>query len=233
MIHRRTFLSAAIALSTLFLVTAPLAGQGPGCTERDETPGELGFGTYFDSAIIASVVQREWDDDWGSVVGYLSSDSTSNLGKVTLYSTAPDPAPVQRLAQWMESARTGVAFPDSSSMSFVLADGKDMRPRSVTELKFCAPVVLNRNEIGGELHRQWKELEYRSLKDQTLLTLVWAFVEADGTVGKTEVRESSGIPEWDAIAVDAAQKANFVPALLEGVPYPVWVELPMTKQPGR
>jgi len=108
-----------------------------------------------------------------------------------------------------------------------------MRPRSVTELEQCGPVIYDRRAVTRELSRLWKDLpDYKSLEALELTTTVWAYVLTDGMVGDTEVHQSSGLQEFDQIAVEAAQNMRFVPARIEGVPVAVWVELPMGKPVG-
>ncbi|HTV85377.1 MAG TPA: energy transducer TonB [Dyella sp.] len=54
------------------------------------------------------------------------------------------------------------------------------------------------------------------------------YVSAKGEVGDIRVETSSGYPELDASAVDAAKHWVFMPAAKDGVPQPGWVRTPVS-----
>ncbi|MFO7569931.1 MAG: energy transducer TonB [Smithellaceae bacterium] len=62
------------------------------------------------------------------------------------------------------------------------------------------------------------------------VVLVAAEVLPDGTVGKTKIKKSSGYAILDQTAVKAVKPWRFRPAVKEGRPFAVWVELPINFQ---
>ncbi len=57
---------------------------------------------------------------------------------------------------------------------------------------------------------------------------VWIFVDSDGVVKDTKVKDSSGSDELDAAALAAARDFEFTPAENNGEPVAVWVAVPIT-----
>ncbi|MYA64905.1 MAG: M56 family metallopeptidase [Gemmatimonadetes bacterium] len=86
-----------------------------------------------------------------------------------------------------------------------------------------------------ELANRWqvrKTLEDRypaDLKDAGIggTTVLYLFVNTDGTVSETIVKTSSGHPSLDWAAVQAAKSARFLSASNEGIPVGIWIEMEM------
>jgi len=53
------------------------------------------------------------------------------------------------------------------------------------------------------------------------------YVGAKGEIGEIRVEQSSGYPELDASAVDAARQWNYLPEAKDGVPQPGWIRIPV------
>ena len=58
-------------------------------------------------------------------------------------------------------------------------------------------------------------------------TVVYLFVNTDGTVSEPIVKTSSGHTTLDWVAVEAAKSARFLPASDEGIPVGIWIEMEM------
>ena len=58
-------------------------------------------------------------------------------------------------------------------------------------------------------------------------TVLYLFVNTDGTVSEAVVKTSSGHPSLDWAAVQAAKSARFLPASNEGIPVGIWIEMEM------
>ncbi len=58
--------------------------------------------------------------------------------------------------------------------------------------------------------------------------LVWAFIDANGVVKNTQVKESSGMSRLDDAAEAAVREFEFVPALNYDRRVPVWISIPIT-----
>ena len=86
-----------------------------------------------------------------------------------------------------------------------------------------------------ELANRWqvkKTLEDRypaALRDEGIggTTVLYLFVNTDGTVSEAIVKASSGHPSLDWAAVQAAKSARFLPASNEGIPVGIWIEMEM------
>lgn len=59
-------------------------------------------------------------------------------------------------------------------------------------------------------------------------TRLWAFIDADGTVRRAVVRETSGFSELDRAAIEAMMEFEFEPALHFDKYVPVWIDMPIS-----
>lgn len=57
--------------------------------------------------------------------------------------------------------------------------------------------------------------------------IVWFHVGEDGNVRELQVSKTSGICAFDVAAMNVAAIMRFTPALVDGVPVPIWVEIPV------
>jgi hypothetical protein len=94
----------------------------------------------------------------------------------------------------------------------------------------CRPELLNRSIVRGRLDR--KMAAYMAARGgrgpagDTSYVTIWMFIDTTGKVLRTRFPRSSGYAVVDGIAREAAMAARFAPAILDGQPRPVWVELP-------
>lgn len=88
-----------------------------------------------------------------------------------------------------------------------------------------APELKNRTDVARALERQYPPL----LRDAGIggSVLVWIFIDAEGKVVRTQVKQSSGYDALDAAATRVADIMQFSPALNRDVHVPVWVALPI------
>lgn len=91
-----------------------------------------------------------------------------------------------------------------------------------------APELKNRNAVARALERQYPPL----LRDAGIggSVLVWIFIDEQGDVLRTQVKESSGYEALDEAATRVAQIMEFSPALNRDQHVPVWVALPIQFQ---
>ncbi len=78
--------------------------------------------------------------------------------------------------------------------------------------------------------RQTLEDKYpATLKDEGIggTTVLYLFVNTDGTVSEAILKTSSGHPSLDWAAVQTAKAARFLPATNEGLPVGIWIEMEM------
>lgn len=91
-----------------------------------------------------------------------------------------------------------------------------------------APDLINRNDVGRALEREYPPL----LRDAGIggTARVWFFIDEEGKVQDTRLQESSGHAQLDEAALDVASIMRFTPALNRDKKVPVWVAFPITFQ---
>jgi len=88
------------------------------------------------------------------------------------------------------------------------------------------PRLVNIPEIQAALERNYPSL----LRDAGIggSVLVWFFIDEEGRVLNTDLRESSGYQAMDAAALKIAPMMRFTPAMNRDRKVKVWVSLPIT-----
>lgn len=88
------------------------------------------------------------------------------------------------------------------------------------------PEVKNRREVEQALEREYPAL----LRDAGIggTTLVWFFIDEEGSVQELQIRDSSGHEALDQAALKVAEVIRFTPALNREKRVPVWISLPIT-----
>jgi TonB family protein len=64
-----------------------------------------------------------------------------------------------------------------------------------------------------------------------LKLLVMLHVMKDGTVGEVRMVESSGVSEWDSLALQSIRHWQFTPGRRDGVPADLWIRQPVAVKP--
>ena len=82
------------------------------------------------------------------------------------------------------------------------------------------PTLKNIKELKQFLRRVYPSGYRDTGLDVT--TIMWVYVEPDGTVGACEVLKSSGYGVFDRAAEQLAESMLYTPALREGEPLAVW-----------
>ena len=87
------------------------------------------------------------------------------------------------------------------------------------------PGLANRWQVKEVLERYYPKF----LRDAGIsgTTVVYLFVNTDGSVAEAALKTSAGHPSLDWAAVQAAKSARFLPASNEGVPVGIWIEMEM------
>jgi TonB family protein len=88
------------------------------------------------------------------------------------------------------------------------------------------PRLLNK----GEIERLLVKLYPASLRDVGIggAVVVWAYVDVQGKVLKTFIKDSSGYPNMDAAAAQVVQQMQFKPAINRDQPIAVWISQKVT-----
>ena len=108
---------------------------------------------------------------------------------------------------WIESHGTRFKAPPMENVGEPMAfEVLESEPKQMLQDKY--PATLKDEGIGGT-------------------TVLYLFVNTDGTVSEAVVKTSSGHPSLDWAAVQAAKSARFLPASNEGIPVGIWIEMEM------
>ena len=86
----------------------------------------------------------------------------------------------------------------------------------------CMPVMRNRSHIKLRLE------SYANSINETGSAFVYVFINTQGRVMNAELKTSSGVKVIDQIALAMAYEMQFLPALNDRLPVPVWVSLPVS-----
>lgn len=93
-----------------------------------------------------------------------------------------------------------------------------------------APEVRNRQEVMSALQAAYpSELRSQGVGGTVLMHF---FIDEVGALQNTVLAESSGLAALDDAAEAVARTFQFSPALNQGDPVPVWIQLPITFQPS-
>lgn len=113
----------------------------------------------------------------------------------------------------------GEAPPDAKVTSEDIAAAPAFTPYTV------APELRNRTEISRLLERLYPPL----MRDAGLggTVMMWVFIDAQGSVKKVLVKESSGMVPLDSAAAKVSSAMRFSPAQNRDIKVPVWVALPI------
>jgi TonB family protein len=131
-----------------------------------------------------------------------------------------------------------------SALDLLLVFGKGMQPTlreehglprkvSTEEPGFTPytdrPELQNREDIAAALVRAYP----KALRDHGVsgTALIWVLVDRDGSVLTTKVNKTSGQPEIDEAAMRVAKEMKFKPALNNGDPVAVWIQMPIAMKP--
>jgi len=88
------------------------------------------------------------------------------------------------------------------------------------------PDVKNREEVQRAMEREYPAILREAGIGGTVL--VWFFINDEGHVIRTLVRETSGYAQLDQAALKVAEIIEFTPALNRDKRVPVWISLPVT-----
>ena len=92
------------------------------------------------------------------------------------------------------------------------------------------PSLRNRSEVARGMQRFYPPL----LRDAGVggTVVLWFFINEQGEVVRTQLKQSSGHQQLDEAATRVAELMEFTPAQNRDRTVPVWIELPVTFQPS-
>jgi protein TonB len=114
--------------------------------------------------------------------------------------------------------------PITSSSALPATGNPTQRP---TFIPYDVPPKL---ENPGEIQRLLERGYPSQLRDAGIegTVILWIFVDEQGAVQRTEVKESSGYEVMDEAALSTAEKMKFAPAMNRDKATPVWLAQPIT-----
>jgi TonB family protein len=115
-------------------------------------------------------------------------------------------------------------IPITSSSALPSTGNPTQRP---TFIPYDVPPKL---ENPSEIQRLLERVYPAQLRDAGIegTVILWIFVDGQGVVQKTEVKESSGYEVMDEAALSTAEKMRFSPAMNRDKATPVWLAQPIT-----
>jgi protein TonB len=89
-----------------------------------------------------------------------------------------------------------------------------------------SPTLRNREEAAAALVRNYPAI----LRNAGIggVALLWFFIDEEGRVLRTQLKESSGQEQLDAASIAVASVMQFTPAMNRDKKVPVWVAIPVT-----
>ena len=172
-------------------------------------------------------VRRDRDSTQVVVTASTLPPSTSDalviaLQRVLPATGAPDTAPSQPLARppVADTAEKSLR-PRNAFALHVTASGSTVTQLEGERLLTCAPVILNRDELGTIVGRAAASVPNRGT------VLMWLLVDETGAVTRVQVAQSSGDEVVDALGSTVGYAARFRPADNDGEPTRVWVQIPI------
>lgn len=162
------------------------------------------------------------------MVASLVYDSLGAVDAAQVWSTSLSDSARARL-EGVLTTHARVPTTAGQRVHLFLGDERGPRPRRVRELRGCPPRMLNPERLATRL-----SAESRSLRITQLTRVdVFAFVQPDGRPIEVRVEQSSGNPAADEAARRIIFDAVFMPAMIEGVPIPLWAHFPVTFRVAR
>lgn len=127
----------------------------------------------------------------------------------------------------VQHARVRTDTAGGSFRLLVAAAGEPERVR-IAPVVSCAPVLTSRTKVSAALQSAVRGLMKTYVFTRPVVTVVWAQVGTDGSVTRMRVQTTSGSPQADSAAVAAfTRTARFDPAIIDGSPLEVWVQVPL------
>ena len=213
------------------VLVAGVAMWVPGLTEEAAQPEELApaevynanmaSNFYMSSVLNSYITSKIWKPPAVYSEPAISAGPVANLEVPVfqVWESEPDaPLPVVSLPT------APSPYTDAYEVPPVPSDASVMEtPQYVDHT--TRPVLANRWQVKKTLEDEYPA----ALRDAGIggTTVLYLFVNTDGTVSETIVKTTSGHPSLDWAAVLAAKSAQFLPASNEGIPVGIWIEMEM------
>lgn len=200
------------------LVPDPVADRRSCTIEGD--PGDLT--ALLDSARAAIELPRAGVHDGGVVISF-ATDSTGALTRFNVAQATVGPGAVDAIAAGLRSLiAEGGAPPSRSGRLLVRFAGGELTELRVGPYRGCRPVLTNSEEVESLLARIHAETGKVGTVD------VRFRVDTVGVPMDATIQQGTGDVTFDLRTMSVVRAMRFRPALIDGQPVAVWVQLDVT-----
>jgi TonB family protein len=222
----RAFLAAALAA---LLATTGSAAQKGGMAQgpRDSLPVErLNYSEAIDAL---SRLPPPPDTARRARAFYIHFDSTGRPDTVRATFPVVDSTFATRVRDALQPALRVAPPVQPFDVTVIVNTGPDA---SVTPVVFLGgrPSIVNQTRVRRQLQLAIPRLLERDtlLFGRQLTVYVKTIANVDSTSTSASVMRSSGVPAVDSVALDVASAVRFSPGVVDGIPTPMWVGLPLS-----
>ena len=201
---------------------APAQAQGR-CDRSDLRPDTVAAALFADSAAMIAWMAREWPAGTGIAIAQASFDSTGASSTFRVFASPELPLSRPAVQAQLNALRRATGLPDRRT-TLLMRNDSTPEFRSIQVGRSCAPRMSNLTYITRRIQEEAANL--RLLSSRT--TVVWIHAFEDGSASEIRVHRTSRNAAVDETVVRIMRNARFFPAEIEGVPFPVWVQLPVT-----
>jgi protein TonB len=156
--------------------------------------------------------------------------------KIIVPPPIPIPPPPEKLARPMAPVPTP-RVPDDITVPLPIRDERSLPPLPPPKIidegknseRWIPRTIEPRLRNTEEIQRALTRLYPSTLRDAGIggQTVIWFYIDEKGNVARTEVKQPSQHPAFDAAALRVADLMKFSPAYNRDKPVAVWVSLPI------
>jgi TonB family protein len=178
-----------------------------------------------DSAALSRELEGLWTPSAGLTLATVIYDSVGVLDSTRIEARS---ATADIRSRWGATVTRHAAATGDPRQGVYVVLGDEAGPalRRVPEFRVCAPAMEDFNALRRELRRQAPS----PFPPGGGTVQVMVHVDERGQVDEVRIQEGSMNAEVDSAAARAMRTASFSPAQVEGLPFDVWVTLPVTFQ---
>lgn len=210
-------------LLPLLLLGIPLLDE---CRSDRLEPAAVTVAEVF-SGELASAMEAQWRPSWGRTYATVSPDDS--LAAAAMVYSQGATAPEREAARETLVAHLVQVPPTGERWHLVISEESGVQLRMVRGFESCAPRITNRLQITDAIRDVGRRVGIRDAR--TLVVMV--YVNVDGGVDDLRVDQSTGDFRLDQELAEIARRVRFRPAMVEGLPVPVWTRFPISVAPER
>lgn len=204
------------------LTTKPLPRDN--CTSTID-PKARPLVSYIDQQKMQAIIDSEKATSADKYVLYSVSTFGGKVASHRIETTMPE----DQAARIDARINDAIKMDDAPAVTFRLRldPASADEPLRLGRAMMCPPVLVDQSKT----ERAISDLGRRFRQYSRAVVIVWFLVDVNGLAVQTQIRDSSTDPKFDAAAADIVKKnIHFKPALFDGVPAQVWVQIPIVLQ---